>query len=129
MISEKRIIINPRCKTLVSHLENATWDKNRREFLRSGDYGHYDFVDALAYLVRNLDDGRNPYPAGYQYRRLSEKGAYFINPNIEIQDNNKYNKAFGEMFKTRSTFNRGTAKDRKNDDLVSIFSKDKRNKK
>lgn len=106
MIAERRIIINPRCTNLIDHLENATWNKNRTDLADSGEYGHYDFVPALAYLIRNLDEGRNPYPAGYQYRRLSEKGAYFINPNIENQDNNKYNKAFGQMFKPKSSFKR-----------------------
>lgn len=106
MIAERRIIINPRCKTLISHLENATWDKNRKDLMRSGEFGHYDFVPALAYLVRNLDEGRNPYPLGYKQRKLAEQGSYFINPNSEIEHNNKYNKAFGEMFKRKSSFKR-----------------------
>lgn len=107
MIAERKIIINPRCKTLINHLSNATWDKNRREFLRSGEYGHYDFVDALAYLVRNLDEGRNPYPRGYNQRLLSEKGDIFVNPYLKDDDNNKYNSIFGEMFKPKSSFKRG----------------------
>lgn len=106
MIAERRIIINPRCKMLIDHLENASWNKSRTDLAQSGEYGHYDFVPALAYLVRNLDEGRNPYPAGYSLRRLSEQGAYFVRPNIENEDNNKYNKAFGEMFKPKSSFRR-----------------------
>ncbi len=65
LISEERIVINPKCKQLVFHLKNATWNKNKTEYDRSLDGGHYDLIDALAYLIRNIAYTRNPYPAGY----------------------------------------------------------------
>jgi hypothetical protein len=65
LIAEERIIINPRCKQLIFHLKNATWNKNKTEYERSLDGGHYDLIDALAYLVRNIAYTRNPYPKGY----------------------------------------------------------------
>lgn len=97
MISERRIIINPKCVNLISHLGNATWDKNRKEFRRSNDNGHYDFVDALAYLVRNLDESHNPYPQGYHFRKYGARGEYFINPNYDEMKNNK-NRQFEKLF-------------------------------
>lgn len=66
MLKEGRIIINPRCKTLIYHLRNATWNKSRRSFDRSPDAGHYDAVDALIYLARNVIYSKNPYPSNYQ---------------------------------------------------------------
>lgn len=65
MLKEGRIIINPRCKTLIYHLKNAVWNKSKKTYERSPDAGHYDAVDALKYLVRNVQYTKNPYPAGY----------------------------------------------------------------
>ncbi len=65
LIAEERLIINPRCKQLIFHLKNATWNKNKTEYERSLDGGHYDLVDALAYLIRNIAYTKNPYPRGY----------------------------------------------------------------
>jgi hypothetical protein len=65
MLKERRIIINPRCVTLIRHLKNAVWKKGRKEFSRSPDMGHYDAVDALKYMVRNVVYSHNPYPANY----------------------------------------------------------------
>lgn len=68
MINAKRIIINPRCVTLIKHLEEGVWKKSsnkNRTYDRSADNGHYDAIDALVYLVRNVMFGRNPYPKNY----------------------------------------------------------------
>ena len=65
-ISNKMVIINPRCKTLITHLEGGIWNKNKTSFARSGlKYGHFDAIDALKYLIRNVDLNHNPYPPGY----------------------------------------------------------------
>jgi hypothetical protein len=65
MIAAEKIIINPRCKTLIAHLRDATWNKGKTTYERSFDNGHYDAVDAASYLIRNIDFSHNPYPAGY----------------------------------------------------------------
>lgn len=65
MLASEKIIINPKCETLIRHLRDATWAKNRKTYDRSADNGHYDMVDALSYLIRNIDFNINPYPAGY----------------------------------------------------------------
>lgn len=65
-VQQKKIIINPRCETLVRHLRNVKWQKNDRTlFARSPDDGHYDAVDALIYLTRSIVFSKNPYPKGY----------------------------------------------------------------
>lgn len=58
----EKIIINPRCTTLIRHLRDATWNKSKKSFDRSPDDGHYDAVDSLKYMVRNVNFDRNPYP-------------------------------------------------------------------
>lgn len=104
MISNRQIIVKPNCKTLISHMKLATWDKSRKSFKRSGDNGHFDAVDSLAYLVRNLDMSRNPYPRGYNMTRMGNRDNLFLNPNYDEQ-NEKYSK-FKKLFERKSSFSK-----------------------
>ena len=92
LIVEERLVINPRCKKLIFHLKNATWNKNKTEYERSLDGGHYDLVDALAYLVRNISFSRNPYPKGYG---MSYGDASF---NLGGKNNTKFEEHILSMF-------------------------------
>jgi PBSX family phage terminase large subunit len=65
MMQNEKIVINPRCKTLIMHLESGVWNKNKTSYERSADAGHYDAIDALKYLVRAINITKNPYPAGF----------------------------------------------------------------
>jgi hypothetical protein len=65
LISSDRIIINPKCKTLIYHLKNAIWKGNRKTYDRGMDGSHFDAVDAAVYLIRNIDYSSNPYPKDY----------------------------------------------------------------
>jgi hypothetical protein len=67
MIADERIIINPKCETLIRHLKHGVWAKNKKDFARSSKNGHYDAIPALYYLIRNLQEHKNPYPPGYQH--------------------------------------------------------------
>lgn len=67
LVSSKKIIIDPKCVTLIRHLENAKWKPGQKTtFARSPDNGHYDAVDALKYLIRHVQTSKNPYPAHYE---------------------------------------------------------------
>ena len=101
MIASRQIIVNPRCKSLISHMKLATWDKTRKDFKRSGDNGHFDGVAALAYLVRNLDTSHNPYPKGYNFSKLGPRDNIWVNPNYEDQIE-KYSK-FKKLFEPKTT--------------------------
>lgn len=61
-IKEGRIKINPRCKRLLAHMEAAIWNKQRTKFEFMDGFGHFDFVDALVYLVRAVDEQHDPTP-------------------------------------------------------------------
>ncbi len=67
MLATKKIIINPRCKTLIRHIRNCKWKSadKKSTFARSPDNGHYDAVDAAKYLVRMISYTKNPYPSYY----------------------------------------------------------------
>ena len=75
-VHQEKIEIHERCKHLRYHLENAQWDKNRKSFIQlkdtpNGDIrgGHCDALDALIYLVRNINEGRNPFPEDYNQKK------------------------------------------------------------
>lgn len=62
-IQERSVLIHPRCKTLISHLQHGCWNTGRTSYERSEqDFGHFDAIDAAVYLVRHVDKLANPYP-------------------------------------------------------------------
>lgn len=67
LISNGKIIINPKCETTLRHIKNAKWSvkQGKKQLARSPDMGHYDAIDAMKYLVRNISFNSNPYPAHY----------------------------------------------------------------
>lgn len=68
LIAAKKIVIHPRCQTLIRHLKNVKWRSptNKTDYARSPDDGHYDAVDAMIYLCRTVQFNKNPYPYGFQ---------------------------------------------------------------
>lgn len=68
LLKAGKIIIDPKCKTLIAHLKGGVWNRARNSYARGADDSHYDFIDALVYLCRNVNFNRNPYPAdGYSH--------------------------------------------------------------
>lgn len=65
MIQQEKLVINPRCKTLINHVKYATWNSKRSGFDRDLQNGHFDAADALIYLIRNIHSQKNPYPNSY----------------------------------------------------------------
>ena len=63
MIAHNQVLIDPKCKSLISHLKHGIWDKNKRRFARSSDYGHFDALAALIYMAKLVDKRRNPIPS------------------------------------------------------------------
>jgi hypothetical protein len=55
-LAAEKILIHPRCKTVIQHCKNGKWSKNKTkaEFARSPDDGHYDALDALLYMFRSV---------------------------------------------------------------------------
>lgn len=107
MMSGKQIRIHPSCKQLISHLKYATWNKQRNDYKRvvtnDGNQHHYDGVDALTYLVRNIDFSRNPYPKGWQYIGLGGSENVYRRDSTEKNENETYNKLSQAFSRTRKT--------------------------
>jgi len=100
MISARQIAINPKCKTLISHLKSATWDKSHKSFRRSADNAHFDAVDSLTYMVRNIDKSRSPYPKGYRHSQIGSYSSRFVSPHAKDEANQSYEKLAG-LFKRK----------------------------
>lgn len=67
MLQAEKIIINPRCVTVIQHLKNGRWKDAtaKDDFARSPGLGHYDAIDALLYLIKSVNYTKNPYPSNY----------------------------------------------------------------
>lgn len=91
MLASKKIIINPRCETLIRHLENVKWDNHQTKvkFARSPENGHYDAVDAIKYLVRHISYSKNPYPKQYDLNLRSGDSYQRNNPKSIFAAENK----------------------------------------
>lgn len=100
MLADKRIIIHPRCETLIKHLEKGTWAKNKKDFARSAENAHYDSLDSLIYMVRNVQEQKNPYPAGYGFNAQDS-----FTPFAQKEHSPK-EQAWINLFKSRSSIKR-----------------------
>lgn len=77
LINSNRIIIHPRCTTLIHHLRSGRWSKsNKEELAECSEGSHYDAIPALAYFVRAIDTKRNPYPQDFG-RELNRNSTWF----------------------------------------------------
>jgi hypothetical protein len=94
-INGKRIIINPKCTNLIQHLQNAVWDKDRKKFRKAIGH-HYDFLDCLIYLVRNINYTHNPFPENYFVK------GEFISPKLdELRNKSEFVRHLSKMFTPR----------------------------
>lgn len=94
-----KLLIHPRCKMLITSLEFGIWKKNRDDFERSADLGHYDFVDAMVYLVAGLIptiQNHNPIPPLYQ---LDLHKTMFPNNQIPKQTNSEQDEVLKKLFR------------------------------
>lgn len=94
MIQNREIEIDPKCEVLLHHLKTTQWRFNsigqRKGFKRTGKVSkhkahHGDAIDALVYLVRNIQRSKNPYPDNYGNMISSDT---FTHPGHR-QNNNK----------------------------------------
>jgi hypothetical protein len=63
LISQKRLRIHPRCKSLIAQIKSCTWNEAKSGFDFSTQFGHYDLISALIYGTRNADWHGNPFPS------------------------------------------------------------------
>lgn len=67
LLAEGRLVIHPRCTTLIAHAEGARWNTQRDSFVRVVDddgepLHHYDGAASLVYFTRDCNAHDNPIP-------------------------------------------------------------------
>lgn len=89
MLVSGQIVIDPKCRTLISHIKNGKWANNQKDdFERSPGSdregipsGHYDAIDAMLYMIKSMDLNHNPVPAAFRDKRPD-----FIRDPSKFQD-------------------------------------------
>ena len=84
-LSQDKIEINPACKETIACCKFGVWDDKRKEFARSNNYGHFDALASLIYLVRNIDVVTNPIPDNFEMLPTE----FFIPPTKAMSDGGK----------------------------------------
>lgn len=99
MLEQEKIIIDPKCVTLIRHLRNARWKDSsaKDDFARSPDDGHYDALDALLYLVKSISYTKNPYPKNYNNNYYDTFGS----PNVKNTQNQTPREIYDSIFGKR----------------------------
>jgi len=76
-VEAERVIISPKCVNLIYHVKYAQWHLTRAgtftgkfKHLKGNDSAgllksHADALDALIYMIRNIQNTKNPFPNGY----------------------------------------------------------------
>ena len=64
-VGNKKVIVSPKCIQTIGCLEFGVWNKNKTEWGKSIQYGHFDALASLMYLIRNIDQNTNPIPSNY----------------------------------------------------------------
>jgi hypothetical protein len=106
MLCSNQIVIDPSCKTLISHLKNGKWtNSSRDDFERSPKSdkdgipaGHYDAIDALLYMIKGMDLNYNPVPAQFRDR----KPDFLKNPDSYNQNSHTPAEVFKAIFGNRN---------------------------
>jgi len=100
LIKQGRLTINPRCVTLINHLETGIWNRARTSFARSSDKGHFDAIHSLIYLLRHVDFTRNPYPSDYR----GNISNYHFKDSIQSESQTKFESDLKGLIKKRNPF-------------------------
>ena len=93
MVASSRLFIHPRCVNLARQLRIGIWNEQKTKFARANMEGHFDLIDALVYLLRNIDIYDNPYP--HKYAGITAEN-HFVEPFSELsQEEEVLREAFG----------------------------------
>jgi len=66
LLKNGAVEIDPSCTLLIATLNGAFWkDPLKKDYGRTHALGHMDALDALIYLIRNLNRSGNPFPLNY----------------------------------------------------------------
>lgn len=90
------------CPKLIAHLEYAIWDSSGRDFIRQGEFGHFDGVAACAYFVRLVNRSTNPFP---HLEGITSANSWIQNPGTPPVAH-QLAKSARQVLKERSKYNK-----------------------
>lgn len=61
LIRQRKIVVNPRCRRLLTQLRTGLWNKTRSSWERTV-VDHCDLIDCLVYITRNVFWNHDPFP-------------------------------------------------------------------
>ncbi len=72
-IGSNKVLINPRCTSLIRQLTNAVRKSPGGDLARTKKDSHFDLVSSLKYMIREAEAGatHNPYPLYYDYNSFN----------------------------------------------------------
>jgi hypothetical protein len=76
-VFDDRLLFAPEALDALNCARFAIWSKSRTEFARSAKYGHYDLLAALTYLIRNINEHKDPLP-----REIIDRTLMYVPPTI-----------------------------------------------
>lgn len=97
-INNGQVFIHPRCVMMIASLDFGIWKEGRAEFARSEKLGHYDFIDALIYLVAGLlpsIQNINPIPPLY---KVNVSNTMFPNNQVPSSNGTSQSEAIRKIF-------------------------------
>jgi len=97
-IKAGKLVLHPRVKMLLASLEFGIWKEGHTDFARSEELGHYDFLDALIYIIAYLVptiQNINPIPPLYG---LNVATTMFPNNQIPKQYPNPQDEVIKKLF-------------------------------
>lgn len=99
-----RVVVHPRCKETIGCLRYGIWNDKRNAFERFPEesdahqlLGHFDALDALIYMVRNVNTHANPIPQDYD---LPKKDV-FVLPKPKYEDDEVIRQALTPRWRRR----------------------------
>lgn len=101
LLKEGVIEVDPSCVLLIATLNGAFWkDAMKKDYGRTHALGHMDALDALVYLIRNLNRSGNPFPMNYDLKlgALHDPRTTIYPENWNNQPHTEEGRVLGRIF-------------------------------
>ena len=92
-VNQGKVVVSPNCKQTIGCLAYGVWNEHRTDFERIPEYGHFDALAALMYMIRNVDQNVNPIPVTHG-RDINH--TFFTEDDLKNRKHETLKKAFGK---------------------------------
>jgi hypothetical protein len=96
LVSQGKIVVDPKCSMLIHCLENAVWTDKRDKLDKDVVAHHFDHLMALVYLTRMIDWEANPIPRDFMIDNVRVIELNFDKTKAEGKSARALETAFGK---------------------------------